>query len=207
MSKPTKEKTEAKEKPAPKETGISVVELTAKEEHFCREYVCDHAMNATQSYLRAFPGVTYNTARTEGSRLLANPNITARVEELKQERYARLEISPERVLSELSKLAFYDPRAFHDEDGRLKPIHELPADAAAVIGGIETFHKVTGDEKDGLCITTKIKLPDKKGALELLGKHLKLWNDVGSKGNPLVMSPVQQLLEDIDGMTRDLVKP
>lgn len=153
------------------------VELTAKEEFFCREYVCDAALNGTQSYLRAFPGCTYHTARNESSKLLAKPCIKARVEELKQDRYKRLEITPERVLSELAKLAFYDPRKFFDEDGRLKPLGELDPDQAAVIGGIETFHKITGEGKDELCVTTKIKLPDKNTALEKLGKNLKLFTD------------------------------
>lgn len=152
-------------------------ELTGKEERFCREYVCDAGLNATRAYLSAFPHVTYNTAKNESCVLLAKPYINARIDELTQDRYKRLEITPERILSELAKLAFYDPRKFFDEDGRLKPLGELHPDQAAVIAGIETLHKVTGDEKDGLCITTKIKLPDKKASLETLGRNLKMWTD------------------------------
>jgi phage terminase small subunit len=159
--------------------------LTEREELFCREFICDYAGNATRSYLRAFPHVTYGTAKTEGNRLLTNPDIQARIAELKEERNKRLELSADRVLKELVKLAFYDPRDFFDSDGRLKPVDELDPDHAAVIAGIETFHKTIGDDKDGICVLTKIKLPDKNTALEKLGKHLMLWKEPGTKDNPL----------------------
>jgi len=164
-------------------------DLTEKEEWFCREYICDAAMNATQAYARVFKGCAYNTARTEGSRLLANPNISQRIDELKQERNKRLEITADRVLEELAKLAFHDPRNFFDEDGRLKPIGELDPDHAKVIAGIETLHKVDGGDKDGVTITTKIKLADRGQNLERLGKHLKLFTDktelTGKDGGPV----------------------
>ena len=158
--------------------------LTDKEEWFCREYICDSAMNATQSYMRVFKGCAYSTARTEGCKLLAKPNIRQRIDELTQERNKRLEISADRVLSELAKLAFNDPRNFFDEDGRLKPISELDPDHAKVIAGIETMHKVSGEADDGITITTKIKLADRGQNLERLGKHLKLFTDKTELSNP-----------------------
>lgn len=161
--------------------------LTDKEEWFCREYVCDE--NGTQAYMRVFKGSSYDAARSSASTLLAKPNIFARVEQLRVERNKRLEISSDRVLLELSKLAFYDPRGFFDEDGRVKPVNEMDPDHAAAIGGLETMHKVTGEENDGMTVITKIKLPDKKGALELIGRNLKMWTDksevsVTTKGLP-----------------------
>lgn len=151
--------------------------LTDKEEWLCREFVADAGENQTRAYARVYPGTTYESARVLASKLFAKVNIQSRIAELRVERNKRLEISADRVLLELSKLAFYDPRGFFDEDGRLKPLGELDPDQAAVIGGIETFHKVTGEDGDGMCITTKIKLPEKKGALELIGRNLKMWTD------------------------------
>jgi phage terminase small subunit len=166
-----KQEGESKEKP-----------LTDKEEWFCREYVCEE--NGTKAYLRVYK-CSYDSARSGASSLLTKSNIQVRLEELREERNKRLEISADRVLRELSKLAFYDPRGFFDEDGRLKPISEIDPDQAAVIGGIETIHKVTGEESDGMTVLTKIKLPEKKGALELIGRNLNMWKEVGSKDNPL----------------------
>ena len=46
---------------------------------FADEYIIN--LNATQSYLKAYPEATYNTARTEGCKLLAEPNIKAYIDE------------------------------------------------------------------------------------------------------------------------------
>jgi len=61
---------------------LAKFKLTIKQERFCRLYCLssEYFANATQSYIRAFKteyydAWAYNTARTESSRLLANPNI------------------------------------------------------------------------------------------------------------------------------------
>lgn len=159
--------------------------LTDKEDWFCREFVADASENQTRAYLRVYKCENYDTAKSLASRLFTKVNIKARVAELRAERNKRLELSADRVLAELVKLSFYDPRDFFDVDGKLKPINELDPDHAAVIAGIETIHKVVGDDKDGMIVTTKIKLPNKNESLEKLGKNLMLWKDPGSKDNPL----------------------
>jgi phage terminase small subunit len=89
----------------------------------------------------------------------------------------KLEITAEKVLQEIAKLAFHDPRKFFDDDGRLKPVSELDDNTAACLAGIETMHKIVGDEKDGCVVLTKIKIADKGANLERLGRHLKLFTD------------------------------
>ena len=131
--------------------------------------------------------------------MFADVRISQRIDELRVERTKRLEITADRVMMELAKLAFYDPRGFFDDDGRLKPINEIDADQAAVIGGIETIHKVVGEESDGITVLTKIKLPEKKGALELIGRNLNMWKEVGSKDNPVtgIMEHKHELSDDM----------
>jgi phage terminase small subunit len=163
--------------------------LTDKEEWLCREFVADFAENQTRAYHRVWPNVTYESARTLAAKVFAKVNIKRRIKELREERNKRLEISGDRVLSEIAKLSFYDPRCFFDSDGRLKPIDEIDPDHAAIIGGIETLHKVVGDEKDGMAVITKIKLADKGANLERLGKYFKLFTDktesTGKDGGPV----------------------
>ena len=151
--------------------------LSEKEELLCREFVCDFAENKTRAYHHVWPNVTYDSARSLAPKVFAKVSIKKRIAELREERNKRLEIKGDRVLAEIAKLAFYDPRSFFDSDGRLKPIDELDPDQAAIIGGIETLHKITGDDKDCLAVITKIKLADKGANLERLGKHLKLFTD------------------------------
>ena len=111
------------------------------------------------------------------SSVIADVNIKAKVAELQAEVAGKLGITAERVLNELARLAFNDPRKFFDEDGRIKPVKELDDDTAMSLAGIETFHKIIGDEKDGMAVVTKVRISDKRSSLELLGRHLKLFTD------------------------------
>jgi phage terminase small subunit len=161
----------AKTKPAKEE----LQPLTDKEEWLCREFVCDE--NQVRCYMRVYPSSSYEVAKTVASRLFSKVHIRKRIDELRRARNKRLEISADRVLEGLAKLAFSDSRNLFDSDGRLKPIHELDPDDASVIGGIETFHKVIGDEGGGVAVVTKIKIADRGQNLERLGRHLKLFTD------------------------------
>lgn len=162
--------------------------LTDKEEWVCREFVADAGENQTRAYMKVFRSCTYESARTLAAKFFADVRIISRINELRLERNKRLEVTCDRVIAELAKLSFYDPRDFFDEDGRLKPISELDPDQAAVIAGIETSHRISGEGDDGITVITKIKLPNKNEALEKLGKNLKLWKEPGSKENPLTGS-------------------
>lgn len=73
-------------------------ELTAKEERFCQEYIIDY--NATKAAIRA--GYKEKSAAVQGSRLLKNDNVAARVCEL-QEQFNKTRCFDEkdRVLKEL----------------------------------------------------------------------------------------------------------
>lgn len=193
---PTEEK-KKRGRPPKKEIKVSikseVIDLTEREERFCREYVCDAALNATKAYQKAFPHVAYSTAKVNSCKLLTQANIKARIIEMKQERAIRLELAPERLLSELMKMAFYDPSDFYDDDGRVKPLRELEPDQRAIIAGFETLHKIIGDDTDGLAVTTKVKLPDKKACIELLGRYLKIFNE----STPSPVKLVKTILEQV----------
>lgn len=201
-AKPPKSSKKAKARKRPKKkkptikAPVSETEepLTEKEEWLCREFVCDFAENQVRAYMHVYGTENYDSARTKSSQVFAKVNIKKRIAELRAERNKRLEITGDRVLAEIAKLAFYDPRSFFDSDGRLKPIDELTADQAAIIGGIETFHKVDGGDKDAVAVITKIKMADKGANLERLGRNLKLFTDktehTGPDGGPLKVMDV-----------------
>lgn len=82
-----------------------------KTEHdiFCRAFVGECAFNATRSYLVAYPDVKTTTAGTEGHKLLKNPEVRQRVEELIRERSERLDIKADDVLRLLWQAVTADP--------------------------------------------------------------------------------------------------
>ena len=63
--------------------------------------------------------------------------MRAEVARLRRDLQVKLEISSERVLTELSKLAFFDVRRVFNEDGTLKAISELDSETAASIAGLD----------------------------------------------------------------------
>lgn len=185
-----------KKKPKPKPRAArqtESAELTDRELRFCREYVCDVSMNGTQSYLRAFPHVTYFTAKNKAAQMLKRPEIKRAIADMQKDRMERLSCSGDRIIEEAMKLAFYDPRNMFDSDNRIIPVQDLDPDHAAVIEGIETLYKIAGDDNDGMAVTTKIKLPSKRGALEFLAKIKKMTSDATPIQDPRIADVLRKV--------------
>ncbi len=146
--------------------------LTDKQEKFCQEYLID--LNGTQAAIRA--GYSEKTAQAISTENLTKPLIQNYLASLKKSASERTQITSDMVLRELGKVAFIDLRKFYGADGRLLAVSDLPDDAAASLGGIETFEEIGFDPEKGVSVKTgdvkKIKIWDKLKALELLGKHL-----------------------------------
>jgi phage terminase small subunit len=150
--------------------------MTRKQQVFIKEYLVD--LNATRAATAA--GYSARTAGEQASRLLANVKIREKVNDSIQKRAQKLEITADRVLSELAKLAFLDPRGFFNPDGSLKAVKDLDDATAASLAGIEhekLFEHFSKGQAKEVGTTTKIKIADKGINLERLGRHLKLFTD------------------------------
>ena len=153
-----------------------MAKLNDRQRQFCREYIID--FNATQAAIRA--GYSAKTAKSIGQRLLTNVDIQAESQRLMAERSTRTEITADRVLQELARLSFFDIRRLVYADGKPIPIEELDDDIAAAIVGLELvdYYEVNDDGKRVWAgYVKKYKLADKKGSLELVGRHLGMFND------------------------------
>ena len=145
------------------------VDLTDKQRRFCEEYLID--LNATQAAIRA--GYSKKTANEQGCQNLAKLNIQAYLQKLMAERSARTEIDADNVVRELGKLAFSnigDYVTFGPEGVTLKPSKDLTNEQRACISAVSEMVI-----KDGR--TVRFKLHDKTKNLELLGRHLGLFNN------------------------------
>lgn len=151
--------------------------LSPKQLRFVEEYLID--LNATQAAIRA--GYSAKTADQQASRLLANVKVSKAVSERTAKRNKRLELTQDRVLLELMRVAFFDPRALFTADGRPRSIEELDDDTAAVIAGIDiSMERTEEEDSQGRPIyapVRKYKTSDKMRALELCMRHMGLLND------------------------------
>jgi len=109
------------------------MELTPKQKRFVAEYLID--LNATQAAIRT--GYSAKTAASQGARLLKQGGVARAVQAAQQARAVRTEITQDRVLQELARIAFFDIRRLYREDGSMKDPCELDADTAAALASIE----------------------------------------------------------------------
>lgn len=149
----------------------SLPSLNSKQKRFCDEYLVDH--NATRAAKRA--GYSKNTADSQGARLLKNAGVKVYLAGKAQKLEKKLEISAERTLIEIARIAYGDVRQFYDEEGKLIPVHKLSDEAAASISGIDLEEM----KEDGIVVgyLKKIRRFDKNPALDKLAKHFKLYVD------------------------------
>lgn len=159
-----------------------MAKLTAKQKAFIQEYLKD--LNATQAYMRAGYKANENVARTNSSRLLANANIQAEIEKAMARREKRTEVTQDRVVKELSKVAFSNITDYCSFTTQ-KTVIDYEDDGTPIYGYIQVVEMKDSNEIDPTAISEistkdnhfRFKLYDKLKAIELLGKHLGMFKD------------------------------
>ncbi len=164
--------------------------MTDAQKRFCDEYLID--LNATRAYKVAYPNCKKDdTARANSSRLLTKANIQEYIAEKQKEIEKRTEVTQDMVIKELSAIAFSKASDYaklkkmkrnipiFDEEGMIvdykeeeyteiefTPTDELSEEQKKALSGIK-------QGKFGL----EVNSCDKVRALELLGRHLGIFND------------------------------
>ena len=142
--------------------------LTEKQQRFVDEYLID--LNATQAAIRA--GYSVKTADAIGCENLTKPNIQQTIAEHMAERSRRTGINQDRVVLELARIAFVKMTDLVDSHGRIKD-NATDDDLAC----IESVKYKQSESETGSSVEREVKISPKLKALELLGKHLGMWND------------------------------
>lgn len=143
--------------------------MTAKQERFVQEYLID--LNATQAAIRA--GYSPKTAQEQGARLLSKVMVQTAISKAQAERSRRTGINQDRIIRELAKLAFLNPVDVIDMDEATVK-GEAHRDDTACIASVKVKNIPT---EDGAITEREVKTYDKLKALELLGRHLGMFND------------------------------
>lgn len=147
--------------------------LNPKQQRFADEYLID--LNATQAAIRA--GYSQKTANEQGARLLVNVSVREYLQKRKEKLSSKLQLTQESVLEAYRRLAFYDARKFYDEGGTLLPVTDLDEETAFALTGFEVTEESNQVGKARkkiitLNYTKKIKMSDRKGALDSICKVL-----------------------------------
>lgn len=143
--------------------------MTDKQKRFCEEYLID--LNATQAAIRA--GYSPKSASEIGRQLLEKTGVSREIQKLMAEQSRRTGVTADRVIRELAKIGFVNAAdVIDDEDATVRPT--ASDDDTACIQSIKV--KTMSSDK-GDIVEREVKLADKTKALELLGRHLGMWND------------------------------
>ena len=150
--------------------------LTPKQYLFCQEYIKDR--NATQAYIRA--GYSRKGAQPSSSDLLLNPMVRAKINELIREQIKVLKVDNQLIIKELLKHATINIADAYNEDNSLKDIKDMPEPLQKAIVLVETkeLYDGVGKNRKRIGRTRRIKMTDRLQALEMLGRHLKMFTDV-----------------------------
>lgn len=143
--------------------------LNERQRAFCREYLVDR--NASQAAIRA--GYSRRTAGGQAHDLLKKPEIAAAVDAGLAAIARRVDVTAEDVVRRMATLAFGDIGDLFGPDGRLLSIHEMPAAARATLAGFQVERR--RDNPDDPVDVVKIKRVDQLRALEMLARHLGLF--------------------------------
>jgi phage terminase small subunit len=150
--------------------------MNRKRQRFVEEYLID--LNATQAAIRA--GYSAKTARSIGQENLTIPDIQNAIDAALAERAKKTEITADRVVQELARIAFVDFRqvtSWGPDGVRLLSSDELSDDEAAIVSEVSETTTETGG-------SLKVKRYDKLKALELLGRHLGMFIDKKELSGP-----------------------
>lgn len=162
--------------------------LNEKQKRFVQEYMVD--LNATQAAKRA--GYSEKTAYSMGQRLLKKVEIQAALQKAKIDRQKRVEITADRVLEELAAIAFANGTDYAtvNRNGlvRIIPTSDLSDEQRKAVASI----------KEGQ-YGTEVKTFDKLRALEMLGKHLGMFDNHGASTDP----EENNIFEVIEQSTRE----
>lgn len=148
-------------------------EISDREKLFCLEYVKD--FNGTQSYLKVWTDITYDTARDAAPKLLAKPCVKAEIDRLKAIRCKAVQIDANYVLERLKQIDELDVADLFDDAWQLLPVKQWPKSWRTSISGLDVISAKNGDVES---IIKKLKFPDKVKNLELIGRHvsIKAWD-------------------------------
>ena len=165
-----------------------MAKLTDRQKRFVAEYLVD--LNATAAAKRA----GYKDPNI-GRQLITKNNVSAEIAKRRDELQSKLAITQETVLQELAAIAFASGTDFVTVTGAglldVKPTSQVSKEKLPAIAGIKY-------SQNGI----EIKLHDKVRALELLGKHLGVFDSKSGQA-PVRENNLLEIIQSIGEINTD----
>lgn len=170
-------------------------ELTEKQQLFVKSYLTH--FNATRAALEA--GYSEDTAPQIGWDILQKDYIQDTIKAQLTVKMDKLEISGDRILSEIAKVAFADlgDYVLYDNDGLV-----IKSSNMVDTGPVQEVSITQGKEGPN----KKIRLYDKLKALEMLGRSKGLFQDTTKIVLPDEYKMIKEIIEKLEGLPDEELK-
>lgn len=166
--------------------------LNLRQRKFVEEYVVDG--RPERAARRA--GYITRTAAQTAAKLLSQANVKSAIERLQGAREIRTRVEADRVLLELARIAFFDPRLLFDENDSPRPPSEWPDEVAACVASVEFGAEV---DEAGVphAYLKRVRFWNKNSALDSAMKHLGLLAPTRHEFSGPGGGPVEMELTDV----------
>jgi phage terminase small subunit len=148
-----------------------------RHEIFAAEYVID--LNGARAAQAA--GIAESGASVWASRALTNAKVRKLIDAHQSRRATKLQITADRVVEEIRRMAFSNMADYTRVDADGKAILDLSAITRDQFAAVQEIREDTaggsGDGERKLVVRTTLKLADKTKNLELLARHLGMLQD------------------------------
>lgn len=164
--------------------------ITEQEKRFVEIYLTD--FKSREAAIAA--GYSVKSSSSIGSQLLTRPQVQEYMQMRQKQLATRADIQREKIIAELVKVAFSDPRKFFDEHGNLLEIPELDDVTAGAISSIEVeeLYAGTGQNRLKIGVIKKLKQWDKLKAIDILNQMLGFYAPIKVDASSTFMEFLKQ---------------
>lgn len=183
----------------PSNTALAV---EARHEKFRQEFKRNGG-NATQAAI--FAGFAPHSAEVTGAKLAKRYQLREAARTHEQTLLEKSRLETERVLEELRRIVFADPRKFYNADGSLKSVVDLDDDTAAALSSLDVdeIKEGRGSKMRVVGMTTKIRMHDKLAAIDKAMRYLGLFEKDNRSKAPSLAIQINSVAAPDRGSARD----
>lgn len=164
--------------------------LNLKQEDFCQIYVstgkCGFSYDTAFGCTRA--GKSPSSIASASTRLLRQPNVKERVQEIQNQIAERNNIAIDELISDLARMIRFDPADIYDDAGALLPIRQISRPVRQMISSldVEELYIGKGKDRENYGCIKKVKLFSKLDAIEKLMKYLGAYEKDNTQKAPII---------------------
>ncbi len=162
-----------------------------KHERFCQEYHV--SLNATNSYMIAYPKSSAKAADGNGTRLIGVDRVKGRIAYLQSLLSDTCGVTAQMLMDELKKVGFANIKSFLCKGNEILDVSQLPDNIAAAVDSIQCDIRHDNGESEGYTEKVKIKLHSKLTAIQDMGKMIGAYGKDNEQRQGLTLADIAAL--------------